>query len=149
MVVQDGRAPTVIYDGDCGFCRSCVDVMQRRIRPRATAVAWQECDVVTMGLTAQQCSAALQFVSVSGDVSSGSRAVMAMLRTSRAPWTWMGAVGDAPGIAWVADVIYRTVAANRGTISRVARTRSVWTRSVRSARSLRSARSVRNEGARQ
>lgn len=111
----------LVYDGDCGFCRSCVEFMERRIRPQVQAVPWQGCDLDGLGLTTEQCSAALQFVAVTGEVSSGSRAVTAMLRTARAPWTWLGVVGDAPGVAWVADVAYRTVAANRGAIGRLSR----------------------------
>lgn len=98
---------------------SCVAFMQRRIRPHVTSVAWQSHDLATIGLTSEECSSALQFVTASGEVSSGSRAVMAMLRTARAPWTWLGVVGDAPGVAWAADVVYRIVAENRGTIGRL------------------------------
>ncbi len=109
----------LVYDGDCGFCLSCVVFMERRIRPDVQAVPWQECDLDALGLKPEQCMSALQFVAASDEVSSGSRAVTAMLRTARAPWTWLGAVGDAPGVEWVADVAYRIVAANRGTIGRL------------------------------
>lgn len=108
----------VVYDGDCGFCTSCVEFMERRVRPQVRAVPWQGCDLEALGLTPEQCSTALQFVSAIGEVSSGSRAVTAMLRTARPPWTWLGFVGDAPGIAWLADAVYRVVAANRGLIGR-------------------------------
>ncbi len=111
----------VLYDGECGFCTSCVRFARRRVRPDATFAPWQGHDIASVGLTPEQCSTALQFVSTSGEVSSGSRAVTAMLRTAPAPWTWLGFVGDAPGIAWVADVAYRTVAANRGAIGRLSR----------------------------
>ena len=103
----------MIFDGDCGFCTASVNVIRRWIRPDADIEPWQRTDLAQFGLTEQECTVAVQFVDPQGSVTSGSRAVMAMLRTASLPWPVLGAIGDAPGIAWVADRTYRWIAANR------------------------------------
>ena len=103
----------MIFDGDCGFCTASVNVIRRWIRPDADIEPWQRTDLAQFGLTEQECTVAVQFVDPQGSVTSGSRAVMAALRTAPLPWPVLGAIGDAPGIAWVADRTYRWIAANR------------------------------------
>ena len=103
----------MIFDGDCGFCTASVNVIRRWIRPDADIEPWQRTDISRFGLTEAECTVAVQFVDSQGLVSSGSRAVMAMLRTAPLPWPVLGAIGDAPGIAWVADRTYRWIATNR------------------------------------
>lgn len=103
----------MIFDGDCGFCTASVDVIRRWIRPEADIEPWQRTDIAAYGLTDEDCMTAVQFVSADGEVTAGSRAVMAMLRTAPFPWPVVGAIGDLPGVAWVADRTYRWIAANR------------------------------------
>lgn len=103
----------MIFDGDCGFCTASVNVIRRWIRPDADIEPWQRTDIARFGLTEEDCTVAVQFVDDQGSVRSGSRAVMAMLRTAPVPWPVIGMLGDAPGVAWVADRTYRWIAANR------------------------------------
>lgn len=74
---------------------------------------WQESDLVGLGLTAEQCRDAVQWVDASGTVHSGGAAICAALRTGRQPWRTLGAVGDSPGVRGVTEAIYRWVARNR------------------------------------
>jgi predicted DCC family thiol-disulfide oxidoreductase YuxK len=104
----------MIFDGDCGFCTSSVNVIRRWIRPDIDIAPWQRTDIASFGLTADECSTAVQFVRSDRSVVAGSRAVMAMLRHAPLPWPIVGSVGDWPGVAWVADRTYRWIAANRG-----------------------------------
>ena len=103
----------MIFDGDCGFCTASVNVIRRWIRPRCDIEPWQRTDIPLYGLTPEECTQAVQFVDAERHVTSGSRAVMAMLRTAPVPWPAVGIVGDLPGVAWVADRAYRWIAANR------------------------------------
>ena len=103
----------MIFDGECGFCTASVDVIRRWIRPYADIEPWQRTDISRFGLTEEDCTTAVQFIDASGELTSGSRAVMAMLRTAPMPWPVVGRIGDLPGIAWVADRSYRWIAANR------------------------------------
>ena len=104
---------TLVFDGDCGFCTWSVDMAKKWIRPRARIVPWQRADLAALGLTEEQCQLAVQWVSASGDVRAGGRAVAALLRSSPAPWPVLGALADVPGIAQLVDALYRLIAANR------------------------------------
>lgn len=103
----------LIFDGDCAFCTTSANAMRRWIRPRCDIEPWQRTDIAAFGLTPQECTSAVQFVSEEQRVYSGSRAVMRMLRCAPQPWPVLGVIGDAPGIAWVADRVYRWIAVNR------------------------------------
>ena len=105
--------PLLIFDGDCGFCTASVNVIRRFIRPRCDIEPWQRTDITAFGLTEADCTEAVQFVDADEGVTSGSRAVMAMLRTAPQPWPLVGAIGDRPGVAVVADRAYRWIAQNR------------------------------------
>ena len=105
--------PLMIFDGDCGFCTASVNAIRRWIKPKCAIEPWQQTDLGTFGLTPEQCTQAVQFVSADGRVNAGSRAVMAMLRTAPQPWPVVGSIGDAPGIAWIAEHVYRWIATNR------------------------------------
>ena len=74
----------MIFDGDCGFCTASVNVIRRWIRPDCDIEPWQRTDIAAFGLTAEECSSAVQFVTSSCEVYSGSRAVMRMPRDAGA-----------------------------------------------------------------
>ena len=103
----------MIFDGECGICTSSANAIRRWIRPDCDIEPWQRTDIAAFGLTETECTQAVQFVTAERRVLSGSRAVMRMLRTAPQPWPVLGAIGDAPGVAWVADRVYRWIAANR------------------------------------
>lgn len=105
--------PLLIFDGDCAICTTSANFIRRRIRPRCDIEPWQYTDIARFGLTESDCTTAVQFVTASQQVYSGSRAVMRMLREAPQPWPVIGALGDAPGVAWVADRVYRWIARNR------------------------------------
>lgn len=103
----------LLFDGDCGICTASADFLVRRVRSAADVRPYQWADVDAYGLTEADCAAAVQWVGEDAQVKSGSRAVMAALRAGRQPWPVIGRLGDLPGIAWLADRVYRWVAENR------------------------------------
>lgn len=101
---------TLVYDGDCGFCTTCVHLMDRlRIRPDVV-IAWQHADLDALGLTPEQCSTAVQWVGDDGSHRSGHLAVAAVLR---GPWRPVGLLLAAPGVSWLAARAYDWIAAHR------------------------------------
>jgi len=76
-------------------------------------VAYQDADVVALGLTLAQCAAAVQWVADDGSVSEAHNAVAAALRNARTPWPILGAIIDAPGIRKFSAYVYRRVALQR------------------------------------
>jgi predicted DCC family thiol-disulfide oxidoreductase YuxK len=105
--------PVLLYDGDCAFCTSCVELVERRIGPEATIVAWQFADLAELGVTEEQAADALQWVGVDGVVQSGHEAIAAMLGDSGPLWRIAGRVLLLPGISWIAAKAYRLIASNR------------------------------------
>ncbi|NDC10654.1 MAG: DUF393 domain-containing protein [Oxalobacteraceae bacterium] len=65
--------PLMIFDGDCAFCTTSANFMRRRIRPRCDIEPWQHTDIEAFGLTATECTTAVQFVTADRRVYSGSR----------------------------------------------------------------------------
>lgn len=105
--------PVLVFDGDCAFCTSSVRRLERHVAQRPVIVAWQFADLERLGLTPQQCTEALQWVDADGRHRQGAAAVAATLRYAGKGWAVLGAVLAAPGIRWVAERVYRWVAANR------------------------------------
>jgi predicted DCC family thiol-disulfide oxidoreductase YuxK len=107
------RHPTFVYDGDCAFCTSCAEFIGRRIPTSAQVVPWQFADLDALGLTGEQCAAAVQWVDLDGSTAAGPDAIARLLRGSGPVWRPLGRVlGWRPvrALAWPA---YRWVARNR------------------------------------
>lgn len=102
----------IVFDGDCGFCTSSVQVLER-IGPEAEIVPWQLADLAGLGLTEERAADALQCVQVDGTVRSGHEAVAAALESAGWIWRIVGRALTLPGISWIAAKVYRLVAANR------------------------------------
>lgn len=105
--------PLLLFDGDCAFCTSCVRFLEKRIHPDAEIVAWQLTDLTKLGVTEEQAADALQLIRPDGAISSGHRAVAAMLSTAGPIWRAIGRILLLPGISWTAARAYRLVATSR------------------------------------
>jgi predicted DCC family thiol-disulfide oxidoreductase YuxK len=105
--------PVLVYDGDCGFCTASAR-QARRITPKhITIAASRGLDLSALGLSADECDAALQFVDHTGAVHSGAEAVASLLRECRGAWPLVGRTMSLPGVRGVAASTYRLVARNR------------------------------------
>jgi predicted DCC family thiol-disulfide oxidoreductase YuxK len=104
--------PTFIFDGDCAFCSSCARFIERRIRPDAHVVAWQFADLAALGLTEEQVSAAVYYVTPRR-ASAGPAAIADLLRHAGRPWRAAGAVLALRPVTALAWPVYRWVARNR------------------------------------
>ncbi|WP_305783896.1 thiol-disulfide oxidoreductase DCC family protein [Symbioplanes lichenis] len=105
--------PTFVYDGDCAFCTTCAEFVQKRIPTLATVVPWQFADLGALGLTQEQCEEAVQWVGADGVTASGPEAIGLMLRDAGRWWELAGTtLGWSPvrAVAWPA---YRWVAEHR------------------------------------
>lgn len=77
--------PTVVFDGDCAFCTSSARRLERWSREALHVVPWQRADLELLGLSEEQCRAAVQFVGPGG-ASSGGAAIASALDHCRFPW---------------------------------------------------------------
>jgi predicted DCC family thiol-disulfide oxidoreductase YuxK len=103
----------LIYDGECGFCRRRAGWARRHVDPDMAMRAWQDADLDVLGLTADQCQTAVQWVDPSGRTYSGGAAICAALRTGAWHWRTIGVIGSAPGVRVITEWTYRWVARNR------------------------------------
>lgn len=113
-------APTLIYDGNCGFCRRWVarlDRWDRRRRIRKIASADRASLPDLPFIPDESLARAMHLVTPDGDVYAGAAAAREMLR-----WLPGGAVLRPlfyiPGAQWLADVTYRYIAEHRDSLSR-------------------------------
>jgi predicted DCC family thiol-disulfide oxidoreductase YuxK len=120
-----GRRPLLVFDGDCAFCTTSVHWYEERFPGAFTAVPYQRADLAALGLTEDECHARLQWI---GDVTepratreSGARAVGALSRTGGRTrggaaglfWRAAATLTVVPPFSWLAEGVYRIVAANR------------------------------------
>lgn len=104
---------TLVYDGDCGLCTTCVRWIDRLRLQADTVVAWQHADLDALGLTQQQVTDAVQYVHADGSVESGHLAVAALLAGSQPWWHPVGAALRLPLVSPLAARAYAWVSANR------------------------------------
>jgi len=107
-----GAKPVLVYDGDCGFCTTCVHLLER-IGPDAEIVAWQLTDLTELGITEEQAADAVQLVQIDGTLHSGHEAVAVVLGTAGPVWRIVGRALLLPGISWTAARAYQLIADNR------------------------------------
>ena len=101
-----------MYDGDCGFCTTSVRLMERLRIHADVVIPWQHADLDALGLTPEECTDKLQWVSDDGGHRSGHEAIAQLLLGSRG-WQPVGWLLLAPGVTWVAARLYDWVAAHR------------------------------------
>jgi predicted DCC family thiol-disulfide oxidoreductase YuxK len=107
------RIPVLVYDGDCGFCTRAAAVA-RRLLPRDCAVTpWQATDLAALGLTPARAQREVLWVSRTGRVTGGARAVAEALRAAGGLWAVLGVALRVPPLSRAAQGVYRLVAANR------------------------------------
>ena len=104
---------TLIYDGECEFCRGQVELALRwDVNRRIDAVPFQTADLERYGVSRDAAENAMHVVAPSGTVWSGvaaARELSRLLPRTR-PLSWLFAV---PGAMIVADRTYRTIASRR------------------------------------
>ncbi|MFH7597365.1 DUF393 domain-containing protein [Streptomyces racemochromogenes] len=105
--------PTLVYDGDCGFCTASVLFVERRLRPDCEIVPRQFADLSALGVPPERAAYEVLWVTPSGRVYGGARAVAKILLRAGRGWAPLGALLMLPPARWVAHVAYRLVADNR------------------------------------
>ncbi len=104
---------TLIYDGDCRFCRRQVDLISGWDRAdRLSAVPFQGTDLGRFGVSREAAEKAMHLVSPSGAVWSGAAAAreLARLLPMLRPFAWLFRL---PGVMFLAERVYRWIAERR------------------------------------
>jgi len=105
--------PVLLFDGDCSFCTSCVEWMRRHIRRLDQTVPYQFADLPALGVTAEQCEQAVQWVGTDHTVRSAHLAVAQVLIDAGKGWALLGRAMLLPGLRQFSGLVYRWIARNR------------------------------------
>ncbi len=108
----------LVFDGDCGFCTSAVNWLERSLpaMPRATPYQWAELD--DLGLSVEEAAARVWLVATDAGGGlhqyGGHLAVSVLLRHQpRLSWRFLGILLDTPPFSLLASVGYAVVARYR------------------------------------
>jgi acetyl esterase len=106
--------PTLIYDGECGFCRQSLDVVRRWDREhRLATIPFQDrARVADFGLPLPALAAAMHLVLPDGRVLAGADAAPEILRLLPGK-RWMALLFRLPGVLPLARWIYARIAERR------------------------------------
>lgn len=100
------REPLFLFDGDCDFCRATVRVLRRRLGRFPVAVAHQDVDLASFGLTEADV-ADQAWLLTRRRHSGGLAAYTALLRgQSRASLRLLGHLSAIPPWSWAAGLAY-------------------------------------------
>src|ERR1022692_157078 len=105
--------PTLVFDGECSFCRAWIEYWQKLTGERVQYCSYQEVDGRFPDLPKKDFASAVTLFLPGGEVRSGAHAVFSLLAplpgTSWLLWLY----GNIPGFALIAEMAYRMVARNR------------------------------------
>jgi predicted DCC family thiol-disulfide oxidoreductase YuxK len=116
--------PTLIYDGECGFCRDAVAVVARWDHTNAVALVplQDEARVAGIGIPPDRLAAAMHLALPDGRIFAGADAVVALLRVLPGR-RWLAWPFSLPGVLPLARRVYREVARRRHCLVRGVATR--------------------------
>jgi predicted DCC family thiol-disulfide oxidoreductase YuxK len=104
---------TVVFDGECSFCRVWIDYWKQLTGERIEYVAFQEIGDRFRDFPRKDFASAVQLFLPSGEVRSGAHAVFSLfaLLPGKTWMLWM--YQHLPGFALIGEFAYRVVASNR------------------------------------
>src|ERR1700687_3717841 len=120
--------PLVIFDGECGFCRTWIDRWRQRTGEGVDYQPSQEVATRFPEIPAEAFSKSVQLVLPDGRVSSGAEAWARLLALPRGPGIFLWIYRHVPGAGPAAEVAYRAIADHRDAAA--ALTRFLWGASV-------------------
>lgn len=106
----EGRRPVLLYDGDCGFCTRCAELLDRWVHTSATLLPWQLADHDALGTTRRRAEREVLWVGTDGRIEGGASAVARVLLTGGRGWRVLGGLLSLPLVRWIGAALYRLVA---------------------------------------
>lgn len=104
---------TLVFDGDCGFCTTSVNWLERTLPAFPPATPFQWADLESLGVTEAEARDRVWLVTKAGRFG-GHLAVSTLLRHQPvAGWRFLGWLIAAPGFSLIAAGVYALVARYR------------------------------------
>ncbi|WP_354643503.1 thiol-disulfide oxidoreductase DCC family protein [Kitasatospora camelliae] len=118
--------PVLVFDGDCGFCTTCVVWAERYPRASLSSAGWeavpyQRADLAALDglaggrglVTRERAEREVLWVTPAGRVYGGAQAAARLLMRSGGAWAYAGGALTLAPVRPVADAVYRWVARHR------------------------------------
>ncbi len=105
--------PVFLYDGDCSFCTSCANFIERRIPTGAQVTPWQFADLDALGVAQAEAEEAVIWVAPGQPAAAGPVAIARLLVDAGSFWRPLGRLLDLAPVRWMAWPVYRLIARNR------------------------------------
>jgi predicted DCC family thiol-disulfide oxidoreductase YuxK len=105
--------PVLIFDGDCAFCTSSAEWIQRRLPAVVHVEPWQRIDLHQFGLTEQNVMTAVYWVDDRRRTYRGDEAIAKALVAAGGGWKPVGWLLQVPGVSLLAAIGYKIVSKNR------------------------------------
>jgi predicted DCC family thiol-disulfide oxidoreductase YuxK len=105
--------PVFLFDGDCAFCTTCAQFVERRIPSDADVTPWQFADLDALGVRQADAEEAVIWVAPDGSTAAGPDAIARLLVAAGSFWRPLGWVLGVAPVRWLAWPVYRWVARNR------------------------------------
>ncbi len=104
----------LIFDGDCGFCTTTANWIERRLPAGTEVVPWQFVDDLgAHGLSPEKANAQAWWIDPEGRLHGGHRAIGRALIATGGFWRVLGHISIVPPVSWVGAVVYRVIARYR------------------------------------
>jgi predicted DCC family thiol-disulfide oxidoreductase YuxK len=108
------RQPTLIFDGDCGFCTWAANFSRRRLPPGVRVVPWQLVDnPASVGLTPETITEAVWWIDAHERPHRGHRALAEAARAFGGVWWILGSIGRVQPLDPLGARMYAVLARNR------------------------------------
>lgn len=120
--------PTLIFDGDCGICRTWVDYWGKLTGDKVVYRPYQEARTDFPQIPADEFRRAMQFVLPDGTVYAGAAATFRLLTYAPARGWWWWLYRTLPGFAPLSEAAYSFLSKRRGLLAAI--TRTLWGRTL-------------------
>ena len=103
----------LIFDGDCAFCTSSAQWIERRLPDGIRVAPWQILELDEYGLTEDDVTTAAYWVDDEGTTYRGHLGVGRSLIAAGGIWSIPGHLIVRPPVSWIAKPVYGWIAKNR------------------------------------
>lgn len=110
---MDNGTVLLIFDGDCGFCTTSAQWIERRLPDDVRVAPWQILDLDEYGLTEDEVTTAAYWVDDEGTPHRGHLGIGRSLIAAGGIWSVPGHLIIRPPVGWIAKPVYGWIARNR------------------------------------
>jgi len=110
--------PTILWDGDCGFCKSWIARWKKRTKDAVHYIPYQKAIADFPQVTAEECKRAIQLIMPDGSLYSGAHAVFKALSIAGIYQWLLWFYEQVPLVDRLAEWAYQSIARNRSRLSK-------------------------------